>query len=302
MSRKKQVDNDFENMVDVSKLEYDVKFSYTDKDILMIDDARLMSAPIPVRLPMNIVAFCKAGRIQWNLNGEEIRFSSNQLLVCPPNTTFEGFMMSPDFEFKAILLSNRMLQSFLREKMNLWTEVLYIHKMHVITFDEDDMQIYVRFYEMMQGIMGSEKQNEYKTEVVHSLLRGAFLYLCGLLKSLRRTDDSIQSRINRSLNIFHQFLDILNNSPVKHHPVEWYASKLCVSPKYLSTICKNNSGKSANDWIRDQEIEDIRYYLKQTDLTMTQIADQLGFPNPSFFGKFVKEHFGMTPIQFRKDV
>lgn len=47
-------------------------------------------------------------------------------------------------------------------------------------------------------------------------------------------------------------------------------------------------------------LEEIRYYLKNTDLSMKQVADQLGFANPSFFGKYVKEHFGMTPLQFRQ--
>lgn len=47
-------------------------------------------------------------------------------------------------------------------------------------------------------------------------------------------------------------------------------------------------------------LEDIRYYLKQTDYSIKQICDLLGFPNPSFFGKYVKEHFGQTPAYFRR--
>ena len=81
--------------------------------------------------------------------------------------------------------------------------------------------------------------------------------------------------------------------------MEWYADKLCVSSKHLSTVCKNKSGKAANEWIREHVLEDIRYNLKQTDLSIKQICDKLGFPDPSFFGKYVKEHFGMTPTQFR---
>ena len=46
-------------------------------------------------------------------------------------------------------------------------------------------------------------------------------------------------------------------------------------------------------------LEEIRYYLQQTDLNVKQICDRLGFSNTSFFGKYVKDHFGMPPIQFR---
>ena len=63
--------------------------------------------------------------------------------------------------------------------------------------------------------------------------------------------------------------------------------------------CKKNSGKTANEWITEHVLEDIRYYLRQTDLSIKQICDKLAFPNPSFFGKYVKDHFGMTPLEFR---
>ena len=86
---------------------------------------------------------------------------------------------------------------------------------------------------------------------------------------------------------------------MKHRPVEDYANDLCISPKYLTVICKKNSGKTANEWITEHVLEDIRYYLKHTDLSIKQICDELGFPNPSFFGKYVKDHFGMTPLEFR---
>ena len=81
--------------------------------------------------------------------------------------------------------------------------------------------------------------------------------------------------------------------------MESYAAELCISPKYLSVICKRCSGKTANEWITEHVIEDIRYYLKQTDLSIKQICDRLGFPNSSFFGRYVKDHFGMPPSQFR---
>ena len=100
--------------------------------------------------------------------------------------------------------------------------------------------------------------------------------------------------------IFQQFLDLVGNSKVKHLPVEHFARELCVTPKYLSTVCKNHSGKTANEWIREYVLEDIRYYLMQTNLSIKQICALLGFPNSSFFGRYVKEHFGVPPSQLRK--
>ena len=57
------------------------------------------------------------------------------------------------------------------------------------------------------------------------------------------------------------------------------------------------SGKTALEWITESLMEKIRFYLCDTDLSIKQICDLLVFANPSFFGKYVKEHFGVTPAQ-----
>lgn len=291
------------NIMDLAKKSphsVDITIDYCDEDVLMIDSVKMLTEPIPTRLQMNMVSFCYKGKVQFELNGKPLLFGENQMLLCPSNVSFSNFMMSPDFEFKAIFVTNRILQSFLREKMNIWTELLYIHKMHVITINPDEISFLVRFYELLGMCISDNKDNIYKVEIVQSLLRAAFLGMCGALKSLlpEKSDDKTNAR--QTENLFMQFLELLNTSHVKHRPVEYYASELCISPKYLSVICKNNSGKTANEWIREHVLEDIRYYLRNTDYSIKEICNQLGFPNPSFFGKYVKEHFGVTPAQFRR--
>ena len=98
---------------------------------------------------------------------------------------------------------------------------------------------------------------------------------------------------------FKRFLDLLNASPYKRRSVASYANELYISPKHLTAIVKKSSGKTANQWIKERLLEEIRFYLKQTDLSIKQVSDKLDFPNPSFFGKYVKEHLGMTPGEFR---
>ena len=139
----------------------------------------------------------------------------------------------------------------------------------------------------------------YKKDIVRSLLNAAFLALCCRMKQIVGQEGLSVKPVADSL--FQRFLHQLSSSEVKHRPVESFANELCVSPKYLSVVCKKNSGKTANEWITEYVMEDIRYYLKQTDLGAKQICDILGFPNPSFFGKYVKEHFGLTPMQMRNN-
>ncbi len=81
--------------------------------------------------------------------------------------------------------------------------------------------------------------------------------------------------------------------------VKAYADRLCVTPKYLSTVCKTVSGKTALEWIHDFLADAITRNLKYTEGSIKEISDVLGFPNMSFFGKFVKTRFGMSPKEYR---
>jgi len=102
--------------------------------------------------------------------------------------------------------------------------------------------------------------------------------------------------------IVRSLMDLLSSGICRtEREMSYYAGRLNVSPKYLSALCKKHSGKTANEWITEHVLEDIRYYLKQTDYSIKQICHQLGFPNTSFFGRYVKIHFGMTPMQIRME-
>ncbi len=279
-------------------VEADAVVDYVDEDFMMIDNVRLFSEPDNTRLHMNTLAFCTKGRMQANLNGSPIEFSEHQLLICPPNTSLDDFMISPDFELKVIVVSPRLLQAVLRERMNVWTRLLYLHKRHVVDLNAVEIDFVDNYYQMISSFVNGPKDMAFKRDITLSLLRAGFLGLCSfLLEGVPETESGEGHR--QSDNLFQQFFDMLNSQSVKYHTVEYYADKLCITPKYLSSICKKNTGKTASDWIRIHVMEDIRYYLKFTDFSVKQVSDVLGFPNPSFFGKYVRTHFGMSPAKFR---
>lgn len=280
------------------KESHEVEVDYSDEDIVIIDNVRNFTEPRLAVMPMSSVTVCTAGKAECSINGQPIKLEKNQILLCPPNVTLGDFMMSPDFEMKTMLLTNRMLQIFLHEKMSIWNEMMYVRRMHVLDMGEDDITFYSHFYEMLRLCIDSKTAHPYRTEVIQSLLRSGFLGLIGLLRTSH--PEMLQPQSRPVSNLFQQFLDLLHTTQTKHRPVEYYAGKLCVSAKYLSVVCKNNSGKTANEWITEHVLEDIRYYLKSTDHSIKEICNILGFPNTSFFGKYVKAHFGLTPVQFRQ--
>ncbi len=277
----------------------DVQIGYFDNDIAIVDSIQRFAEVQEARVDMNAVVICTDGKIQVQMNGQQLVLQKNQVAIIPEKITVTDVMVTPDFDMKAMFLTNRILQNFLHERINVWYDMMYVHRLHIISLQEGDLVFYTHFYDMLQLSIERGQDNPMRTEVIQALLRAAIFALCGSMAQMVPTLPAAYAPHTPSLH-FQRFLDLLHHGEQKRRSVEEYAGQLCITPKYLSAICKKHSGKTANEWIRDQVLEDIRYYLKQTDLSIKMIADKLGFPNASFFGRYVKEHFGMTPLQLRR--
>ena len=108
--------------------------------------------------------------------------------------------------------------------------------------------------------------------------------------------------INSSLHkkrIIDDFMRLVEESDGRIRRVDEFASQLNVTPKYLSTILKEVMNRRPSTYIKLYTLKAIERRLRFTDMTMQEIANDLNFPNPSFFGKYCKEHLGMTPLEYR---
>ena len=97
-----------------------------------------------------------------------------------------------------------------------------------------------------------------------------------------------------------KFIHLVEQSDGRIRRVDDFASQLNVTPKYLSTLLKETMSRRPSEMIKLFTLKAIERRLRFTDMTMQEIANDLNFPNASFFGKYVKEHLGMTPLEYRK--
>ena len=276
----------------------DIQIGYLDKDIVLVDSIQKYVEVSSAHLSMNVIVFCIKGKIQALMNGQRLDLQEGQIAIVPPNVTVTDIMKSPDFNLKAMFFTNRILQSFLREKISVWNDMMYIRRQYVFPLSDDHIDLYNHFYDMLLLSFSQKFNSRYHTDIIQSLFQAAILVCCGMLEQNLVSDSNVRHEKTADYHFKH-FLDLLNASPYKRRSVASYANELYISPKHLTAIVKKCSGKTANQWIKERLLEEIRFYLKQTDLCIKQVSDKLDFPNPSFFGKYVKEHLGMTPGEFR---
>ena len=108
------------------------------------------------------------------------------------------------------------------------------------------------------------------------------------------------SGVSRAEAVFRQFLRLLSDHHTEHRSVGFYADRLCLSPKYFSRLIKEASGHGAPEWIDRYVVLSARNHLRNSSLSVKQIAALLHFPDQPSFTKYFKSHTGLTPVQFRK--
>ena len=82
--------------------------------------------------------------------------------------------------------------------------------------------------------------------------------------------------------------------------MQFYADKLCLTPKYLSKIVKEASGRSGPEWIDAFVILEAKNLLRYSDESIKEIAYKLKFPSASVFNKFFKANTGLIPSDYRR--
>ncbi|MGN0233909.1 MAG: helix-turn-helix domain-containing protein [Bacteroidaceae bacterium] len=140
------------------------------------------------------------------------------------------------------------------------------------------------------------KQEMSSTAVVVQLVGALMMHVSYLWE---KSDSSQSGARSREQQLFSEFIQLVNLHAASQHSLDFYASRLCVTPRYMSTVVRNVSGKSAKYFVDEAITNAIKVQLRYTDKQIAEIANDMCFPNASFFGKFFRRMTSMTPKEYR---
>ena len=169
-----------------------------------------------------------------------------------------------------------------------------------IPWDDDmDMALSREDYSFIRKRL-KNKEDLYRREVVMGLMQGFFFELCNIFNSHAPTAAATVKNKSRKEYIFERFYESLIESYQSERSVKFYADQLCLTPKHLSGVVKEVSGKTVGEWIDELVILEAKALLNSSSMNIQEIADRLNFANQSFFGKYFKHYTGMSPKEYRK--
>lgn len=273
---------------------------YIDTDVVLLGGLKNERQINAVKLGINIFATCTSGKSQFSINGHFVQLQAGETLICPSSAIVTDVLTSHDFECVVLGITDHLLAASLRSYVNMWNKAVYIHKVNVVRYKmpkqpREALVTVLRHFLEHDDVI-------YRREIIHALLQALLLNLCSIISEqsggISDADDDTES----GLDIFGRFISMLSHADVKRQSVKHYANRLFITPKYLSRVCKTASGKTAGEWVQEYVNQDINYYLTATTMALKEVAARCGFPNPSAFGKYVRQHFGQSPHSYRKRV
>ena len=97
-----------------------------------------------------------------------------------------------------------------------------------------------------------------------------------------------------------KFIELLYNGEyIRNRELDFYASLLCITPHYLSELCRKVSGRPATYWIDRFTIQEITRLLRQKELSLTAISERMNFSSVSYFSRYVQKRLKISPSEYR---
>lgn len=279
-----------------------VQADYEDGDILLLDDIKEVPSMGTLQVDIVLAIICTEGKLQVEINDRPVLMQKGDMLLCPPKTFVNDYMLSPNFSAHIIGISYRAAQHMLHMSKDIWNMVMYVIKTPVYHLTPEDYELMECYYALMACKL-RHPNAIYQREAMHALFQAVFYDMCSILFPLANAQtEQTDYRMKRGDQLVRHFLNLLAENAGRERSVTAYASQLCVTPKYLTSVCKSCSGKTALEWIYEYATNEIVQQLKYTDRSIKEIANDLNFPNISFFGKFVKARLGLSPTAYRSQL
>ena len=227
------------------------------------------------------------GHAVVRVNLVEKQLESGMLLFVGPGTILHPVSYTDDLEIYGIGLFDDFLMPQMPSTFNG-----QVRDFQISASDAD----IITARHIIDTIWHVVHQPDYNRQTVSNLVAAMMHHYDG---AYRKHTDKLLASQSREQTIFDRFIQLVNQHCAEQHQIGYYANRMCLTERYLSTIIRQTSGVTAKEWIDRALITRIKVELMHTSKSITQIADELHFPNPSFFSKYFKRETGTPPGEYR---
>ena len=249
----------------------------------------------PVKLMFLSLIICVKGKMRVRVNLKDMNIGPNDVLLINPGAIIDMVVCEGECRMAVIHIDGDKMEHKPSVKIMLQLRSIINNESVITHLCDNALLQFVDSYKSMRRVISDEGMR-FKDEVII----GSFQSLAAYWMNEIAVENEMHKNVALSRNeqLFQGFIREVQKNYMVNREVSFYASKLCITPKYLGVVVAQVSGRRPLEWIRDYVILDAKTMLLSREYSIQQISQHLNFPNPSFFSKYFREAVGCSPSKF----
>ena len=273
-----------------------------DSDDLIVMEYSGVLTKREIRLERHgIIVLVTDGTLQLDYDGQPYQLARNDLFLYMRGSAASHFLSSEDFSCRQIWFTESELWNINKFSDTGLPDLVFLKQHPTMHLSDADATLMDSYFSLLCSRMRSNSL-PLQYDIVRSLVSAM---MQELLCMKRREEATRQiyaggTSSNQGKLIAERFMELVQQAEGRVRRVDEFARMLNITPKYLSRLLMQAFGRHPHEVIDFFTIKAIENRLRFTNMTMQQVADDLDFPNASFFGRYFREHVGISPKAFRK--
>jgi len=254
---------------------------------------------LPSRLDAILIFFCTKGTMKLMYDLEEVTLYEGMSFSVRPGAIVQ-FLDVEDYEGASILADTKLMDSLNLSVQKLIPHLGNLEKIRGFRLDKPQMNYILDILKLMEITFRNNPRVPYYDEAVRTLISSFFYTLLSIAATA--VDEMVIAeghKKGRNEEYFRTFIRLVKENYRQERKITYYASRMNITPKYLSTLIRQFSGRGPSEWIDLSVIMEAKNLLRYSEMNIQEVAYYLGFPTQSFFGRYFKSHTGLSPKAFR---
>lgn len=240
-------------------------------------------------------ALCHSGEMSFCLAGKSFRMTAGDCIIFVHNELITDIKPSDDFKVSVIYIAYSFIYKNIPKNDYDINGKLTLLQNPVMPLTDTEQQTFLTDVSLIRQRLESDTHH-FQCEVIGCFTEAFILDLYDFHAHLY----GYASVSKQSAGILNRFIELLRAGQYQtRRDVAYYASQLCITPKYLTEVSKKVSGFSANFWIDRFTIAEITRLLSDRKLTLKEIAEKMNFSSVSYFCRYVERILKVTPSEYR---
>ncbi len=258
------------------------------------DISDFIKPSVPFKVDFTVMVICFAGSMRFRVNLQDYVMEKNDVLVVPPGSI--GECLGFGYECRVAVIMSASANNGDKESFSSMMKMRrFLLKHAVFNVSDEKMDELAQIYGLMRR-EAEHNNGEYTLNILRSYMQVLIYNVAQWTVDASHSISRPQQ--NRGQQLFDRFMELVQDNYSRHREISYYADLMCVSPKYMSQVILQVSGRYAGEWIKDYVILEAKAMLKSGRYTVQQVSIELNFSNASFFGKYFKKAVGMSPRKY----